>query len=219
MRNFPTHLIFVLILLAFSGISWVYRQLKAQQAIKRIKDREEQRQLEALRTGRNPAAENQQDSGEAQRQRELAARREAQLAELRRRAQQRASQQAGEPAPRPTPPIATPPIPQYIPGSSGPTVPPRPPSPVRTPPRQTARVQSQSQPLPAVRAKQKQSAAAPITAHIDHLHDEVVIPRTPSPVIHASAPRTPEEWRRAILASEILSPPLAIREAPPSLPF
>lgn len=217
MRNIPIQLIVILILAGFSGLSAIYRWLRAKQIAKEARDRAEQRQLETLRTGRDPATES-HDTAESQRQRELAARREVQLAELRRRAQERARQQANEPASRPTPPIA-PPIPQHIPGSSGPTVPTRPPSPVRAAPRQTARVQSQSQPLPAVRAKQRQSAPAPITAHVDHLHDEVVIPRTPAPVIHASAPRTPEEWRRAILASEIMAKPLALREAPPALPF
>lgn len=217
MRNFPTHLIFVIILLAFSGISWVYRQLKAQQALKRAKDREEQRQLEVLRTGRDPAAETHQDSAEAQRQRELAARREAQLAELRRRAQQRATQQSGEPASRPTmatPPVAPPPVPrsQPMPPPTGPAT-----APARIAPRQTARIQSQSQPLPAARAKSKQAARAP--EPVAHHHEEIVIARPAAPVIQVNAPRTPEEWRRAIIANEIMSPPLAIREAPPSLPF
>lgn len=215
MRNIPIHLIIFIILLAFSAISWVYRQLKAQQAVKRIKDIEEQRQLEVLRTGRDPAAELQEDTGETQRQRELAARREAQLTELRRRAQERARQQSHEPAP-PTAPTS---LPQHIPGSTGPTVSSSPPpSTVRIPPRQTSRVQSQSQPLPAVRAKAKQSAAkVPIHAT---LHDEPVIVKAPPvAVVQINFPRTPEEWRRAIIASEIMSQPLSIRQAPPPIPF
>lgn len=231
MRNIPIHLIIFVILLAFSGISWVYRQLKAQQAMKQIRDRAEQRQVEVLRTGRDPDSEPLQNSAEALRARELAARREAQLIELRRRAQERARQQSHEADARSTPPTtaSAPPtaplyLPQHVPGSSGLTVPPSvpsrpsPPSQVRVAPRQTARVQSQSQPLPAVRAKAKQSSASKVPAHAAH-HEEPLVIKPPPPVVRINAPRTPEEWRRAIIASEIMSPPLSVRQSLPPIPF
>lgn len=86
----------VLIVLAFSGISWLFRVLKEQAEKKNAEQARQRRIEELLRTGRDP---NQQgdaptaapateplDSAQA-RLREIAARRQAQLRELRRKQQ------------------------------------------------------------------------------------------------------------------------------------
>jgi hypothetical protein len=101
--------IIFLLILAASGVSWLFRKLAEAKARKAEEDRERHRQEEMLRTGRDPLAENaapnpMRDADANARLREIAARRQAQLRELRRK------QTEGSPAttppgqaPEPTP--------------------------------------------------------------------------------------------------------------------
>ncbi|MBX3376110.1 MAG: hypothetical protein KF678_03805 [Phycisphaeraceae bacterium] len=222
------HLVILIIFVGFSVISWVYRQLKEQAEKKKARDLLEERKREMLRTGRDPGevfVPPVMVSEEDQRRAEIAARREAQLAELRRRAQLR---QQGQ-------------VPRTIPGSAGPTVPrptarPQPTArpkiqtqealqrgndlspPRATAPRQTARAQT-SRPTSA-----KKPAVRPVVVEEEPVTQRLVPEqaeasrRVMSPVV-VGVPSTPEEWRRAIIANEILSPPLAVREGRAAVPF
>jgi hypothetical protein len=243
-------LIMLLVVFGGSFLSWMAKKLSEKAEQKRRQDALERRQAEALRTGRPVPEAAPAAAPETDRQRELAARRQAQLQELRRRQQERARKGAatGRPA-GPTPPampqrpqagVRAPrgpapgsPIPQrrtgrgedrgappplvVIPGSSGPIVVGRVPSP-RSPAPAPA-----SRPQRAVQRRGVQRAAAPpslesvrpapqrfteLSEAAPALQTQVVSP--PSPVI-SGVPRSPQDWRRAILAREILSPPLALR--------
>jgi hypothetical protein len=148
------------------------------------------------------------------------------LAELRRRAQMRQQAESSRPsAPPPTEPRPVPPPPIIsIPGSTGPTVPARrtpfQAAPPRTPPPTVQR--------PVQRSRQQQKPAKkalpprPVLAPPDESSTHRLVPEQPqarlSPVVSA-APQTPEEWRRAIIANEILSPPVAIRPHEVPVPF
>lgn len=120
MPNNPNyiHLIILLLFVGFSVISWVVRKLQEQAQIRRIQAERERRELEMLRTGRvrDADAPPVATGGEGDRLRDLAARRQAQLQELRRRAQERMRAERGEGGPRQESPVV------YIPGSAGPVV-------------------------------------------------------------------------------------------------
>lgn len=199
-------LIVIVIAVGFSAISWIFKKLQEQAAKKRVRDMQSERELEVLRTGRDPStgAAPGQAAGESEqqrRQREIAARREAQLAELRRRA-----------AARTSPPPTERPI-ERIPGTSGPTVP----QPVRRAPERTKPRPAPSK--PAARAPQ-QSRRPQVVEIEEPVHRTVPdMPPVSSPVVQVPTPRTAEEWRRAIIASEIMSPPLAARAPGESAPI
>lgn len=243
-NNWP-QLIGLVLIVGFSVISWLYRKLNEQAAKKRAKDMMEERQREMLRTGRDPgdlsvnipANVPMPDTSQTQRQRETSARREAQLAELRRRAQMR---QRGAPTAPNAPPTAPPPPIRSIPGSSGPTVPQRRTAfqQPRTGPQgqmsqrpisqERARPQSQSEPRPQRQSRPVKAKPRPILppAPIEEeetthrlVPEEITSTRRVSPVVSAAAPQTPEEWRRAIIANEILSPPMAMRMQDVPVPF
>lgn len=244
-NNWP-QLIGLVLIVGFSVISWLYRKLNEQAAKKRAKDMIEERQREMLRTGRDPgdlsvnipANVPMPDTTQTQRQREISARREAQLTELRRRAQMR-QQDTATRAPS-SPPTASPPPIRSIPGSSGPTVPQRRTAfqQPRTGPQgqmsqrpisqERARPQSQSEPRPQRQSRPVKAKTRPVLppATIEEeetthrlVPEEVTSIRRVSPVVSAAAPQTPEEWRRAIIANEILSPPIAMRSQDVSVPF
>jgi hypothetical protein len=183
-------------------------------------------------------------SAAADRQRELAARRQAQLQELRRRQLERARQGGQPPGQRPSPSTGEPtrqtPL-VIIPGSTGPIVverpgpPPRrspqPPGPYREAPRHPATVSApprpQARPEPRPKrdkaSRQRQQPAPPPAAierekfiHISEAAPQMEVARSPGPAVAVVvAPRTPEDWRRAILAREILGRPLAERAGDP----
>lgn len=214
-NNNYIHLIGLLIVVAFSILARAVKYLQDKKAKKDIRDRQEHRELEILRTGRDPAGG---PSGDAVRQRELAARREAQLAELRRRAQQRSTQL---PEPGRTPPTMSAPM-RSIPGSTGPTVP------MGLPPRAGPRQGPKASPRPQPQKKGKGRPAPqpePVSTHTlvtaapEAVTFEEMGRLNRSPVVTPLAPRTPEEWRRAIIANEIMMPPLASRTGPAPVPF
>lgn len=105
-QNIPIQLIVILIFLGISAVSWTLKKLGEQRAIREAQARAARERDELLRTGRPPesAAPERpplvaQDDATA-RLKELAAKRQAQLNELRRQAQAKARAQ-GTPAPTP----------------------------------------------------------------------------------------------------------------------
>jgi hypothetical protein len=262
-------LIVFLIILAGSGLSWVFKQLQAKAELKRRMDAAERRKLEALRTGRDVGAEQPVpgESSVTDRQRELAARRQAQLQELRRRQMERArAQTSGSPRPPGSPRPAGEPTRQtplvIIPGSTGPIVVERtapremarpPARPERTAPREiprpVARPEARESPREAPRhpasisstrqapqppkggrgkrGKAGQPAPRPVPAPSQSItRDRFTELSETAPAMQVSkvtadspvmlgVPLTPEDWRRAIMAREILARPLSVRAGEP----
>lgn len=239
---------FVLVV-GLSALSWLFQKVAEQREKKRRVDLAEKRTLETLRTGREPT-EGEVPPSVTSRQQELAAKRQAQLEELRRRQQERARQQtqprpsatvelprprAPQPAPGPTrPPRAQPPI-VFIPGSSGPIVvtprkPARPGPQARTPARPPAQQVPRAGKRPAAAPRQRPSqriapaqpqerpAASASTSHglLSDINTQaptapVDLPTGQNMERGENIPRTPGEWRRALVMREVLSKPLALR--------
>ena len=86
----------LILIMAISAVSWILQRLKEQAAIKKAKEAQERRKLEELRTGRALDAPPGPERPDQAAMQDLAARRQAQLRELRARQQQ---QQAGVPIP------------------------------------------------------------------------------------------------------------------------
>jgi len=238
-QNYIQFIVLILIF-GFSAISWIFRKLSEQAAKKRAQELLEQRRLEALRTGRSaPEAVAAADDPEA-RAREQAARRRAQIEELRRRQQERvrakAQARVGSPVPSSAPPTgrppAMPPRPRApigrIPGSSGPTVPQRS---TRTTeiktiavPRsqRTSDAPVRKQPAPAgpVRRGPDARAAEPhrIAQSLNDSQTSAQPPETgttralTSSLASIDRPKDPAQWRRVIILNEILSPPMGLRD-------
>jgi hypothetical protein len=228
-------LIGFILVVGLSALSWMFQKIAEQRQKKKAQDVAERRKLESLRTGRSeeaPAAPT------ASRQQDLAAKRQAQLEELRRRAADRARQHGqqpgpvvtGAPMPRPVPakiqrsaPIT------YIPGSSGPiVVTPRRPdrAPQRSVPapsrKASRRQQQQPRQAPAGPRPQQQQQQPSVSGDTSHgLLTDINTPSAPSqttslqPSAHKDAnsliPSGIDEWRRALVTREVLAPPLAIR--------
>jgi len=191
----------LIVILAIAGsglIRWLIIRLQEQAAKRRAVQEAERRQTEAIRTGRNLEESRPQDpvTIRARMEAEAAARRQAQIEEFRRRQAERARQRAEAqqrtlPAPIPAP-AAPRPAPQARPQ-------PRP-APVRTAP------------------KKRSSISRPLDEEAGTVHS--LVARSEAPVASSAGgpaagriaaatvvqPRTPEEWRRAIVASMILSP-------------
>jgi len=232
------HLIIVLIIVGGSVMKVIFTKLQEQAVKRRAQQAAEHRRLEALRTGREsdserpiaPSVTVAQTSGTDLQ--DLARKRAAQLAELRR--MQQARHRSGSPMPRPASPGE---VILRVPGSSGPTVPgtrsaplPAPvgrtarPAPRPAPPaRQTSpdrRPQSRPQKAPKAQPKSypedaptpRRSAPAP-TIERDPLRLAMAAPEADAPPRQRPLLASPSttDWRRAILMSEILSPPLATR--------
>jgi hypothetical protein len=77
------HLILVLIFFAFSALSWLIGKLREQAAIKKARDENRRARDEELRTGRVAEAPSQTRGGELAELRELAAKRQEQLRQMR----------------------------------------------------------------------------------------------------------------------------------------
>lgn len=212
-------LIFFLIVFGFSFLSWVFRKLQEQAAKKKARDAVERRKLESLRTGRTISEPVAVPTDPAEAARQEAAKRRAQIEELRRRQQERVRQQAAaktapptarpstpprdRPVARPLPPIVK------IPGSTGPTVPQTRPLPTPKPARPAPKRPVAKRPEPKPEPRR---IAAPLTT-------QQPAPTAPAPAGPAGVsgaqpdrPRTPADWRRAIIMNEILSPPVSVRE-------
>jgi hypothetical protein len=233
-RNQQIIQLIIILIIAGSGlIRWVAQQLQEQKKKKAAQDAIERARLETLRTGRVPEAGalDLPQRDQARKEQEAAAARQAQVDEFIRRQQERARQRASREVGRG--PTAGQNLPR-IPGSSGPTVPmptgrPRPakaapqgparqpdrvarPVPTgRTIPRGAPQAPKKTQaPAPAPRPAPR--AEPPAEAQATRTEAAAAAPAAPaaSPArIRAlvSTPRTPEEWRRAIVVNTILGPP------------
>lgn len=204
----------------------VVRKLREQAQKKRSQDARRQREEDILRTGRDPqkAAPTPEAALELRQQRAVESRRTSELEELRRR-------RAGADRPAPAPSEAPTGIVIQIPGVAAPIVikaiprgpglaPARgtlvPPAPAQRGPRQR----------PGPKRKQRTAAAtvSPASAAGDSASATVFRAPAATPAQSASAtgslgfsaafvpPRTPEEWRRAIILREVLATPLGLRE-------
>jgi hypothetical protein len=250
-------LIGFLIVVGFSVLSWVLRKLQEQAAKKKVQDEIEKRELELLRTGRAPStpATTQATTPPAASATTTAPPTTAQtdverrIEDLRRRREAMARRRAeGVPTPNapPTGPVqARPPAAPaprterpvvFVPGSSGPIVPPRPRA---TPP--VAPSQPRAAPVPPkakrpTREEQRETKPAPRVAGRGTLAERLerrdaaqaaakpVQPAAGQPVAaqpaDTSSPMTPTQWRRAIVARELLAPPISVRadsDLPPGL--
>ncbi len=243
------NIIQILIVLLFVGSSffgWVVKELQKQAERKRMEAEIQRRRTEALRTGRveaetKPAAPARTTASQTPAQpaslEEIAARRQAQLDELRRRRAQQAAQQAarqraqasaqaGAPAGRPqtqpvpvqrrtpAPPQRSPRQPQATRPQAGTTQGGLRPVQAPTRPRQA--------PAPVAAPKRRRPQPERVTEHVqDHGFDELSAKARPAFVHHDSALMsaviparlTHADMRRAIVLSEILAPPVSMRPA------
>ncbi|MBM4107931.1 MAG: hypothetical protein FJ255_03835 [Phycisphaerae bacterium] len=216
------NLLVVAMIVGFSAIGWVVRKLQEQAAKKRAIEEVERRRSELLRTGKDPAlggpAGPPMTEQEA-RLREIAARRQAQLQELRRRAQARQQQEgpgpvvvraptAGTPGRVPIPATVAQPVPRVV----------RRPSAAR-PARAAQPTARPPQPRPA-----HQASADAKPKHVPPAHDvsehpegesfaHRLVPDVPieapvrAPVKTRFVPRSAADWRKALVLREIIKPP------------
>lgn len=250
-----TQWIILALVIGASVVSWIFRKVQEEAERRRVRDEMARREMERLRTGREPGES--ETATQMQRAQELAARRQAQLQELRRRQQERSRQQqqvrtepvqlgpAGTRQPTLSPPTGLPrsqpgrqpPI-VWVPGSSGPTVPQRGPTPLRRPPQQqpTLRPQPTARPRPQPAARPAPQQQQPLRASRPSLFQpppeappppprpagpppltparEAYVQQGPAPSLLSSIkPRSRDEWRRAIILHEVLSPPIGQRAA------
>lgn len=215
------HLIIVLIIVGGSVVRLVVTKLQEEAAKRRAQQAAERRRLEALRTGRDPEGERSAPPlasatvpPASQDLQDLARRRAAQLAELRRLQQSRAKRPAQAP---PRDVIAR------IPGSAGPTVPGTRASRSPAPPPAAPRAQPRPRPAPKPAKGPQPQAPAPSPAaprRVAALADPAPLEQArPLPEAQRETVQrlpmlrgtTVRDWRRAVVMSEALSTPLALR--------
>jgi hypothetical protein len=169
----------LILLIAGSGfLRWVFVKLQEQAAKKRSQEEIEGRRTEALRTGRDLEETADPSVERARAEAEAARRRQAQIDEFRRRQQERARQRAE--AQRAS-----------VPFPAQPASTPRPAAPRPSAPKATRQL------------------LVPSAAEPEATHSLVARPEPKAaPTVRAmpSHPRTPEQWRRAIVLSALLSP-------------
>lgn len=215
------HLIVLVIVVGASVISWIYRQLKEQSEKKRARDQMEARQREMLRTGRDPVQEGGASTEEELRRRELAARREAQLAELRRRAMARQQGSGARGSTAPTARVEGPPVEEARPEPAR-TAPTMTPVEIRPAERRPTMRPVQAKPVQRPAKQAKARTARPYVPEPEPETHRLVMdePVARRPVVVVpGVPQSPEEWRRAIIANEILSPALTLREGAAPVPL
>lgn len=212
------------IIVGATALQWVYGKIQEQSEVNKVKKQRERARQVSLRTGPTPTAPTTQQSGPTTlTQTELQARRKAQLKALRDR-QARAPRSAPQrPAPSATAAPARPtprPQPRPAPRTS------RPAPPVGRAASMTARIeaadaerrrqaharQRAERERRVARARSAPGAAASKEIHIGRLEHTHEARRAARPDDAASLrPRTREEWRRAIIAAEILAQPVSMR--------
>lgn len=264
-QGFNIQVVVILLLFAFSGLSWLFRKLKEKAEVQRA-NAERQRQIEEmLRTGRDPVsgapvssadaaarepvyvppAVARADDPDTQRQREIAERRREQLRQLRDRLAGKPAPsqpgpvsgelwpggpvvvigQAGSPAPQaPAPAGRAAPQPRPAPprqppqARPGPTPPqqPRPtkkkrPQPERTGPALSAEAIAGIRDRRESDQARRQGAARITASDTDASRADAARVRRDAPMLGALVPQSPDQWRQAIIAAEILSPPVGLR--------
>lgn len=211
MRQQLIQLLIAMIVVLPPVLNWLYQTLKKQKERRDAEAARQRRELEQLRTGR--AAEEPAVSAEqTRRQREVNQRREAELAELRRRIGTAGGQPAGES------------ILIQIPGSSGPIVvqraprtrtEPEHPAPQRRP--QRAKRGGRNPRTAAVQGSPRRMDDAPDTGVTQRLIADGAVAigppagETPAAATLGVGAWTAEDWRRAFVIREVLGSPLALR--------
>lgn len=243
-QNFQfLQVLIVLIVLAFSGLTWVWRKIEEQRARRRRMLDQQRRMEEMLRTGRDPLAEQaaaleRATATDRARLEELMRRRQAQMEQLRREQMQRrqeaeqASSRGGEIPPiiimGPSGPIA---IPRAQPAGGQTAGGTRPPMGRPAPARgvQTRPAPYGPQQRPAQRQQRQKREKSARTEPAAPERRTLVAQPTPAPAEDIAPPRrartlaplrvgrgmSREEYRRLIASLELLRPPLALR--PPEL--
>ncbi len=236
MWNQP-HFWVLLVFIGLSFLQWMIRKSQEQAAINRKRQEAMRKREEQLRTGRDPDDEQQKSrpaqptpaSAEAAaRQARLRELRQKQLEELRLRnarnragstpanVEVRAPQRTAQPQPstargRPTPPTVARPT-----ATTPPARTPRP-----APDRSAPRPRHASQQAPELK---KRPAAPQTKTPLRDTTTARAFPQATEPVAPPPTPiaapshrpigpaLTPEDWRRAIVLSEVLAPPMSMRE-------
>ncbi len=227
-------ILFIVLVFGGGAIQWVWRKLGEQRAIRQAKAEVERSQTERLRTGRTTAAPQAQAKTASVDLESIAARRQRQLEELRRR-QQAAKRPTGaappRPQPRPTQASPSQARPQSRPGIQAPKVPVQRPHPgqqqaeaVRTKAKSSIDVSD----IDGLPEKQFKELATTLERHqgehelsefAERFHkerreDTAEAGRVASAralAFKSDVPLTRAEWRRAIIASEILAKPVSLR--------
>lgn len=198
-----------------SIVSWIIRQVQEERERRQVRQEAASREMERLRTGREPGV-GAESAEQMQRAQELQARRQQQLQELRRRQQERARQgqqqpmrveearvgpstsqtvripgQTGTGTTRQTPII-------IVPGSSGTTVPTQR---TQTPARRTPAPQPQARPRPQPARPQQQRAQTPQRT-VQPRQTRTLFPQAAPAPARPVAPEAPPGPRRIAPARE-----------------
>lgn len=213
------------IIIGATVLQWVVTKMNEQAALNKAKREREQRRLESLRTGQGLSAQTSiSPTSAAPQGADIQARRQAQLRALRERQQQWAQRTGAPPTQQqqqaPTRRAQRAPRPQ---APQGPRTTPLP-SQSQHAQQAHARQLQQQQRLAQQRAEQERRLAAQRAAEqartVSAGPSLVSIPERVTPVAepHTAArpaklgrPQSREEWRRAIIAAEILAPPVSLR--------
>jgi hypothetical protein len=220
-RNWWFQLVVIVLALGSGVIGTIFKKLQEQAAKKRVQDELMRREVERLRTGRDPDREDASSAERARREAEVARRRKAQLEELRRRAAQRgasagpAPTTAGATASRPAAVVVAPSpadgrVSRGKRSRASKASVPAPPLPSR------ASEASSSGPRAAARARA--AASAPGGSLLPRAASAADSPETKELVDLLSslrgftAPRSVEELRRAVVLKELLDLPVSLRD-------
>ncbi len=215
----------LIILLFFIGgpaIGGILKKIDEQRKLKQIQTEREGRRIEMLRTGRvevepppppPPPPITQQQQRAKRSLEELAERRKARLAQLRQQQQQRAQQLRQRiqqrTAPPPTVAVASP--------TSLPTIPAPPaiPAGMIDTAAQRRRPSRHAPPQAKDRIAKMRPEPEKKSHSIDRIPDlqiDAYNVKQAAKTLHQLVPKTPADWRRAIIAKELLSPPVAFRD-------
>lgn len=210
----------LIILLFFIGgpaIGGVLKKIDEQRKLKQIQTERERRGIEMLRTGRvetvQPPPITQQQQRAQRSLQELAERRKARLAQLRQQQQQRAQQLRQRIQQR----TALPPTVAVASPTSLPTIPAPPAIPAGM--IDTAAQRRRPSRHAPPQAKDRIATTRPVPEKKSHsidrkpdLHIDAYKVKQAAKTLHQLVPKTPADWRRAIIAKELLSPPVAFRD-------
>lgn len=231
-------IIFIIVMLGYA-VSFIFKKLQEQAALKRAKEERERRRVEELRTGRvehsgepvvtaatpAPAPPSHQDA--ARRLQEIAERRRQQLEELRRRA---LGQGSAPTAPPPSPPVAPPSAqptrqPARVPRQGTPSAPAR----SARPPSRAKRQADQPSVSEEARPERRTSVERETSSRGESSRSVAPGSSFPPASLFPQAPDTARrtspasvkvgntklaasDMRRAMILMEVLSPPVSLRD-------
>lgn len=243
-----TQIIIFLIIVGFSLLSWVYRQMQEQKAKKTARDARLRREAEMLRTGRDPLAPDNPAQATAPQPARSLAERQAELRDQRRAAPPIPPAQSAPAPAQPRPAANVPPGMREVelwPGGPRVLIPvgnaqptaqtgpgfPTTAAPKSSPPPRAQKPKRPNQRPPAAPASPPQpvySGPAAFGSRESVRRQQAQMASRPDPEpgptipvgrgVPIPIPRTPAEWRNALIMNEVLSRPLSEREpAPPMM--